>query len=113
MVPVKPGRRTVGGGPQAAWIIGARSRLRDDALAEGLHESVVTTALLSRLHERADLAPLIADVDRADQANVLATHLGRTILHSLQRRPEGDENGRLEIVRRVLDLLGAGGEGIY
>ncbi len=83
---------------------------RDDALAEGLHESVVTTALLSRLHERADLAPLIADVDRADQANVLATHLGRTILHSLQRRPEGDENGRLEIVRRVLDLLGAGGE---
>lgn len=79
----------------------------DDALAEGLHESVVSSALLRRLAERADLRPSIEDVDRADQADVLATHLGRSILRSLRGPAEADEARRLEIVRRVLELLDA------
>lgn len=79
----------------------------DDALAEGLHETVVTSALIRRLHGTADLTAAISGVDPADQADVLAAHLGRTILRSLRTPADTDEPGRLAIVRRVLDLLDA------
>nr|WP_226344289.1 DUF3427 domain-containing protein [Agilicoccus flavus] len=79
----------------------------DDALAEGLHESVVTTALLRRLALRPDLSASIERVDPADQADVLASHLGRTLLRSLRTPGDADEAGRLALVRQVLALLDA------
>ena len=82
----------------------------DETLAEGLHESVVTTALLRRLAARADLTAHIEAVDRADQADVLSAHLGRTILRSLRTPSSTDEQGRLALVRDVLDLLEAADE---
>lgn len=88
----------------------------DDALAEGLHESVVTTALLRRLEARlgrddsAGLTALIEPVDPADQADVLAAHLGRTILRRLRAPSDADDQARLALVRDVLDLLDAADE---
>lgn len=79
-------------------------------LPEGLHESVVTSALLRRLAERPELTPGIAHVDPADQADVLARHLGHAILRSLRTAPDSDEAARLATVRQVLDLLGAADE---
>ncbi len=80
---------------------------RDEPLVEGLHESVVTSALLRRLAGRADLTPGIEHVDPADQADVLAAHLGHTILRSLRELSGNDEFARVAVVRDVLDLLDA------
>lgn len=79
----------------------------DDPLAEGVYESVVTTALLRRLGERSDLTPRVDRVDPADQPDVLAAHLGHVILRGLRRPGESDEAARLALVRQLLDLLGA------
>lgn len=79
----------------------------DTSPREGLHESVVTRALLRRLASRADLTPQIENVDPADQADVLARHLGHTILRSLRTPSDADEAARLATVRQVLALLDA------
>lgn len=78
-----------------------------DGLAEGLHESVVTSELLRRLAQRDGLVAQIADVDHADQPDVLARHLGRALLRALREPSGADEARRLEIVQRVLEVLGA------
>ena len=82
--------------------------MSDDAgLSEGLHESVVTRALLERLAQRAELTPTFEPVDPADQADVLARHVGRAVLRSLHAPGAADEAARLATVREVLDLLRA------
>lgn len=79
----------------------------DDELADGLYESVVTSALLRRLAARTDVVAHIGRVDPADQADVLATHLGRALLQALRAPADSDEPGRLDVVHRVLTMLGA------
>ena len=79
----------------------------DHPLAEGLHDSVVTTALVRRLALQPDLQASVGGVDSADQADVLAAHLGRSILRGLRAPSDTDEAGRLALVRKVLDLLDA------
>lgn len=67
----------------------------------------MTTALLRRLTRRPDLQATIAGVDSADQADVLAAHLGTSILRGLRVPSDTDEAGRLALVRLVLELLDA------
>lgn len=85
--------------------------MSDDAgLSEGLHESVVTRALLERLAQQAELTPTIEPVDPTDQADVLARHVGQAILRSLRSPGDSDEAARLATVREVLGLLQASDE---
>lgn len=97
-------------GDARAMVDGVMSDVPDQSLTEGLHESVVTRSLLRRLAERRDLAPVLEDVDKADQADVLARHVGHAVLRSLRGPKESDEPARLALVRQVLDLLDASEE---
>jgi len=80
----------------------------DRGIIEGLYESLVTRELLARLADRADLRPVEADVDDADQPEVLARHVRdvvRRALHSSRR-----SEARLELVNRVLAVVASDDE---
>ncbi len=78
----------------------------DDAdLAEGLYESVLSHALLDRLHRLTGLEAECVDVDNADLPEVLAQHLGPALRRGFSgRRTPGD---RLALAAAILDLLDA------
>lgn len=78
--------------------------MRDDELAEGLYESVVTHALLERLQCQ-PLRSEFADIDDADLAEVLTQHLVDPIRHGLSVRRSAAE--RVELASQLLDLLDA------
>ncbi len=73
----------------------------DDDLQPGLHETVVTDALLRRLSDRATLDADRRLVDSADQPDVLVRHIADSLLRRLPR----NESDRLVLVARILALL--------
>lgn len=68
-----------------------------DAVAAGLHESLLTLGLQEQL-KGSPLLPTFAEVDEADQPHVLARHLAEALVRRLPRNAE-------ERVRLVNDLL--------
>lgn len=72
-------------------------------MEHGLYETVVTRALQARLAVITDSDIDLQAVDDADQTHVLARHAG-VALHRVLASTT-DETRRLEILRRVLDVL--------
>ncbi len=75
--------------------------LCDVELVPGIYETLITQRLQAILDDL-DVADLLAtelDVDKAEQATVLADHVGRVIEHVLSTVPQAD---RVAVTNRVL-----------
>lgn len=90
----------------------------NDALPEGMYESLLTARLEKLLAERPDDTRLIYDVDSGDEPHVLARHVRNAVERAL--RDEKDPAHRRALVNRILaqlgnetDLLGSGSRQLH
>lgn len=90
----------------------------NDALPEGMYESLLTARLEKLLAERPDDTRLIYDVDSGDEPHVLARHVRNAVERAL--RDEKDPAQRRDLVNRILtqlgnetDLLGSGSRQLH
>ncbi|MDN5744598.1 MAG: DEAD/DEAH box helicase family protein, partial [Nocardioidaceae bacterium] len=76
----------------------------NDALPEGMYESLLTARLEELLAERPDDTRLIYDVDGGDEPHVLARHVRNAVERALS--DEKDPTQRRDLVNRILTQLG-------
>lgn len=90
----------------------------NDALPEGMYESLLTARLEQLLADRSDDTQLIYDIDSGDEPHVLARHVRAAVERALH--DEKDPTQRRDIVNRVIaqlgneaDLLGSSSRQLY
>ncbi|HRW18394.1 MAG TPA: DEAD/DEAH box helicase family protein [Dermatophilaceae bacterium] len=80
----------------------------DDALPDGIYESVVTRRLLERLRAAGDRDARLGAIDQADLAHVLGRHVGESVLRVLRSTKSVDVQA--DLVARLLAMLDAADE---
>ena len=80
----------------------------NDALPEGVYESLLTARLEKLLADRPDDTRLIYDVDSGDEPHVLARHVRTAVERVLNE--EKDPAKRLDLVNRILAQVGNDGD---